>query len=109
MAASNPTAHCPSAIRKRKNMRSALAQFLTAPHPQERLFARTKARSTDHFQPCCRAVVWAVASTQVAVESRKRLLVPLAHPHALAVGPIDEVFGRSKVSASCTGGVARLR
>jgi len=45
----------------------------------------------------------------VAVESPKRLLVPLAHRHALAVGPIDEVFGRSKVSASCTGGVARVR
>src|SRR5437870_12989240 len=40
-----PDSALPLGDQETQNMRSALAQFLTAPHPQERLFARTKARS----------------------------------------------------------------
>jgi hypothetical protein len=44
--------------------------------------------------------MWAVASTQVALESRKRLLVQFTQWHAVPIRPKDEVFRRSKVSAS---------
>src|SRR5215470_13985169 len=55
------------------------------------------------------AVVWAMASTQVAVESRKRLIVQLTHRYAMPMGPVDEVFRRSKESACTSRGVACLR
>ena len=67
------------------------------------------ARTMDHSRRVRMAVMWASASTQVAVESRKRLLVHLTHGMPCRSGPIDEVFRRSEVSASGTGGVARLR
>ena len=66
-----------------------------------------QARTMDQW--LCMAVVWAVASTQVAVESRKRLFVPLTHRHVVPMGPIDEVFRRSKVFASNPRGVPCLR
>jgi hypothetical protein len=68
-----------------------------------------QARAMDHCQVPRLAVVWAVASTQVAVESRKGLFVPLTHRHAVPMGPIGEVLRRSKVPASRDRGVARLR
>lgn len=65
-------------------------------------------RTMSHFQPRM-AVVWAVAPTEVAVKSRKQLVVQLTQLHAVPMGPKDEVFCRSKVSAGSNGGVSSLR
>ena len=53
-----------------------------------------QARTTDHTQLIPMAVVWAVASTQVALESHQGLFV---HRHGLPMGPIEKVLRRSKV------------
>ena len=63
----------------------------------------------DYFQPSRMAIVWTTASTQVAVELRKRLFGPPTHEHAMPTGPIDEMFGCSKVHLSSNRGIARLR
>ncbi len=55
------------------------------------------------------AIVWAAASTQVAVESREKLLVHLTQRHAVPIRPVDEVLRRSKVSASYPPDVSCLR
>jgi len=67
-----------------------------------------QARTTDQAPVIRVAVVWAVASTQVAVESRQRLFVQLTHRDAVPMGPIEEVFRRSKVSAGNPPGVPCL-
>jgi hypothetical protein len=68
-----------------------------------------QARAMYHSQLLRMAVMWATAPTEVTVEARQRLLVQLAHPRAMPMGPIDEVFRRSKMSTSGNGSVARLR
>lgn len=62
----------------------------------------------DHLQRLRVAVVGTVASTQVAGESCKGLLIQLTQRHAGPIGPIDEVFSRPKVSASSNRAVASL-
>jgi len=66
-------------------------------------------RAMDHSQLLRMTVVWATASTQMAVEPRQRLFIQLARWHAVPTGPIDEVFRRSEMFARGNGGVACLR
>ena len=66
-------------------------------------------RAIDHFRLFRVAVLWAAASTQVAVEPRKRLFVQLTHRYAVPMGPINEVFRPSKVYTNSIPGVPYLR
>jgi hypothetical protein len=73
--------------------------------------SQEQARTPDHFPLFRRAVVWTVAPTQMAVESREGLFVQvqLTHRQAVLKGPMDEVLRRSKMFASRNRGVARFR
>lgn len=68
-----------------------------------------QARTMDRSQLIRMAVVGAAASAQVALESRKGLLVQLTHRHAVPMGPIDELLRRSEMFASCKRGITCLR
>jgi hypothetical protein len=68
-----------------------------------------QARTTDYAQLILMGVVWTVALTQVAVESRKSLFVQLTHRYAVPMDPINEVFRPSKVYTNCIPGVPYLR
>jgi hypothetical protein len=68
-----------------------------------------QARTTDYAQLILMGVVWTVALTQVAVESRKKLFVQLTHRYAVPMGPINEVFRPSKVYTNSIPGVPYLR
>jgi hypothetical protein len=68
-----------------------------------------QARAMDHLQSLRWVVVWAAASTQVVVKSRKRLLVQLTHGHAMPMGPIDELLHHSEMFASSPPGITSLR
>jgi len=83
--------------------------FDRADDPSISQVGQEQAHTMDHFQLIRVGVVLAVASTQVAPESRQQLLVQLMRRHALPMSPMDEVFRRSEVVASGNRGVARLR
>ena len=65
--------------------------------------------TTDDSPVICMTVVWTAASTQVAVELRKRLLVQLTHRHAVPIRPVDEMLRGAKVYTSNPPGVPCLR
>ena len=65
-------------------------------------------RTTDYAQLILMGVVWTVALTQVAVESRKKLFVQLTYRYAVPMGPINEVFRPSKVYTNSIPGVPYL-
>jgi hypothetical protein len=71
------------------------------------------------FQECARTLyqalsvrmtlMWASASTEVAAELCERLLVHLLSRQAVPIGPVDEVFRGSQISARGNRGVAHFR
>jgi hypothetical protein len=57
------------------------------------------AGAVEHVKSVCVGVV-ASASTQMASESRERLLVQVGHGQVIPIGPVDEVLCCTEVSAT---------